>query len=88
MGFEFLKQTGYQEKFAELVQFVKNEAEEVNFFHGKAFYAKKRNLNLTRLRVRELMCSALALYCMLLFKNNITLIAVTKQEKNLYQILN
>ena len=39
-AFEFLKQKGYQAKFAELVQFVKNEAEEVNSLYGKAFYAK------------------------------------------------
>ena len=39
-AFEFLKQNGYQAKFAELVQFVKNEAQEVNSLYGKAFYAK------------------------------------------------
>ena len=38
--FEFLKRRGYRAKFAELVQFVKNEAEEVNSLHEKAFYAK------------------------------------------------
>ena len=39
-AFEFLKHKGYQAKFAELVQFVKIEAEEVNSLYGKAFYAK------------------------------------------------
>ena len=39
-AFECLQQTGYQAKFAERVQFVKNEAEKVNSFYGKAFYAK------------------------------------------------
>ena len=46
--FECLKQTEYQAKFAELVQFVKNEVKEVNFLHGKAFTQKEMKENLSR----------------------------------------
>ena len=59
-AFEFLKQKGYQAKFAELVQFVKNEAEEVNSLYGKAFYAKgkeRESLALTNKKAEVLSAS-------------------------------
>ena len=41
-----LKETGKQAKFSELVDFVKNEADEVNSLYGRAFYSAATQSNL------------------------------------------
>ena len=48
-SFKVLKETGKQAKFSELMDFVKNKADEVNSLYGRAFYdAKKQVLHARR----------------------------------------
>ena len=43
-SFKVLKETGKQAKFSELVDFVKNKADEVNSLYGRAFYDAKKQV--------------------------------------------